>query len=127
MNWKKQPSSTEPTILPFFTRSSCLSKPALATVGLFYAVNRWNSYFWAMQLLTDDKKAPLQVMLKKMIVDRVANASDAALGHGRIFKFTNHHHLCSDHPCDHSNVSRIPVCPEIFQNRTYGRRSKGLK
>ncbi len=56
-----------------------LSKPALATVGLFYAVNRWNSYFWAMQLLTDDSKAPLQVMLKKMIVDRVANASDAAL------------------------------------------------
>ena len=56
-----------------------LSKPALATVGLFYAINRWNSYFWAMQLLTDDKKAPLQVMLKKMIVDRVANAADAAI------------------------------------------------
>ena len=56
-----------------------LSKPALATVGLFYAINRWNSYFWAMQLLTDDKKAPLQVMLKKMIVDRVSNAADAAL------------------------------------------------
>ena len=51
----------------------------LATVGLFYAVNRWNSYFWAMQLLNDDSKAPLQVMLKKMIVDRVANAADAAL------------------------------------------------
>lgn len=56
-----------------------LSKPALATVALFYGVNRWNSYFWAMQLLQDDKKAPLQVMLKKMLVDRVANASDAAL------------------------------------------------
>ena len=56
-----------------------LSKPALATVALFYGVNRWNSYFWAMQLLQDDKKAPLQVMLKKMLVDRVANAADAAL------------------------------------------------
>lgn len=56
-----------------------LSKPALATVGLFYAINRWNSYFWAMQLLNDDKKAPLQVMLKKMLVDRVANAADAAI------------------------------------------------
>lgn len=56
-----------------------LSKPALATVGLFYGVNRWNTYFWSMTLLKDDKKAPLQVMLKKMIVDRVANASDAAL------------------------------------------------
>lgn len=56
-----------------------LSKPALATVGLFYGVNRWNTYFWSMTLLKDDKKAPLQVMLKKMIVDRVANAADAAL------------------------------------------------
>lgn len=56
-----------------------LSKPALATVSLFYLVNRWNGYFWPMQLLNDDKKAPLQVMLKKMIVDRVANAADAAL------------------------------------------------
>ena len=56
-----------------------LSKPALATVALFYGVNRWNSYFWAMQLLQDDKKAPLQVMLKKMLVDRVATAADAAL------------------------------------------------
>ena len=56
-----------------------LSKPALATVGLFYAINRWNSYFWAMQLLNDDRKAPLQVLLKKMIVDRVANASEAAI------------------------------------------------
>ena len=56
-----------------------LSKPALATVAMFYGVNRWNSYFWAMQLLQDDKKAPLQVMLKKMLVDRVAPAADAAL------------------------------------------------
>lgn len=66
-------------IVTFFKIYLPLSKPALATVGLFYAINRWNSYFWAMQLLTDDKKAPLQVMLKKMIVDRVANASDAAI------------------------------------------------
>lgn len=56
-----------------------LSKPALATVGLFYAVSRWNNYFWAMNLLNDDKKLPLQVMLKKLIVDRTANEMDAAL------------------------------------------------
>ena len=63
----------------FFKIYLPLSKPALATVGLFYAINRWNSYFWAMQLLNDDRKAPLQVLLKKMIVDRVANASEAAI------------------------------------------------
>lgn len=66
-------------IKTFFMIYLPLSKPALATVGLFYAINRWNSYFWAMQLLKDDNKAPLQVMLKKMLVDRVANATDAAI------------------------------------------------
>ncbi|MEG2020899.1 MAG: carbohydrate ABC transporter permease [Oscillospiraceae bacterium] len=56
-----------------------LSKPALATVGMFYAVNRWNSYFWAMNLIKDDNKMPLQVLLKKLIVDRVSNETDAAI------------------------------------------------
>ncbi|NMA83418.1 MAG: carbohydrate ABC transporter permease [Epulopiscium sp.] len=56
-----------------------LSKPALATIGMFYAVNRWNSYFWAMNLLNDDRKMPLQVLLKKLIVDRVANETEAAI------------------------------------------------
>lgn len=46
-----------------------LSKAGLATVGLFYAVSRWNGYFWAMIILRDENKVPLQVLLKKMIVE----------------------------------------------------------
>ncbi len=46
-----------------------LAKPAIATVGLYYAVSRWNGYFWAMLILKDPKKIPLQVILKKMIVE----------------------------------------------------------
>lgn len=53
-----------------------LSKAALTTVALFYAVSRWNGYFWTMILLTEERKAPLQVFLKKMIVDR-ATSSEA--------------------------------------------------
>lgn len=56
-----------------------LSTPALATVSLLYAVNRWNSYFWAMNLINDDKKLPLQVFLKKMIVDRVSGGEDSVI------------------------------------------------
>lgn len=56
-----------------------LSKPALITVGTFYAVSRWNNYFWAMNILQDDRKIPLQVMLKKLLVDRVAGAEEAAI------------------------------------------------
>ena len=56
-----------------------LSKPSMATVGLFYAVNRWNSDFWAMNLLTEDSKLPLQVLLKKLIVDKSASEMEAAI------------------------------------------------
>ncbi len=54
-----------------------LSTSALTTVSLFYAVSRWNGYFWTMVLLTDDQKVPLQVFLKKLIVER-DSAGEAA-------------------------------------------------
>ena len=47
-----------------------LSKASLATVTLFYLVTRWNGYFWASVLLTDDKLQPLQVVLKKLLVEQ---------------------------------------------------------
>lgn len=56
-----------------------LSKPGLATVALFYAVHKWNGYFWSMILLRDESKIPLQVLLRKLIVEMNATAefSDA--------------------------------------------------
>lgn len=45
-----------------------LARPALAAIGLFYAIGHWNSYFWAMVLLRDPNKIPLQVYLQKIIV-----------------------------------------------------------
>lgn len=44
-----------------------LSKPALATVALFCIVSRWNGFFWAMVLLQDGEKIPLQVYLRHTI------------------------------------------------------------
>ena len=45
-----------------------LSKPAIATVALFCIVSRWNGFFWAMILLRDEGKVPLQVFLRQTIV-----------------------------------------------------------
>ena len=45
-----------------------LSGAALATIGLYYAINRWNGYFWAMIFLRDETKHPLQVVLRELIV-----------------------------------------------------------
>lgn len=43
------------------------SVPAITTVGLFYAIDRWNGYFWAEIVLQDDELYPLQVLVKKML------------------------------------------------------------
>ena len=62
-----------------------LSKPMFATIALYCAVNRWNGYFWSMILLKDIKKAPLQVLLKKIIVEnQMMSALDSSTG----FDFT---------------------------------------
>ena len=44
-----------------------LSKPAIATIALFCIVSRWNGFFWAMVLLQDEDKIPLQVFLRHTI------------------------------------------------------------
>jgi putative aldouronate transport system permease protein len=44
-----------------------LSKPALATVGLFYAVGYWNDWFWATVFLTEPHLLPLQVVLRGIL------------------------------------------------------------
>ena len=47
-----------------------LSKPSMATVWLYYAMSRWNAYFWSSVLLKDMNKIPLQVYLKQKIIDK---------------------------------------------------------
>ena len=66
-----------------------LSMPALATVGLFYAVSRWNGYFWAMIIFSSNAKMPLQVLLKKMIVDAATITEYSTLDLN--VKYTNIH------------------------------------
>ena len=46
-----------------------LSKPALASIGLFYFMGHWNSYFLPMIYLNDMKKFPLQLVLRDMLLE----------------------------------------------------------
>ena len=46
-----------------------LSKPAIATITLFCIVARWNGFFWAMVLLQNEDKIPLQVYLRQLIAE----------------------------------------------------------
>lgn len=44
-----------------------ISKPSLATVGLFTMVNHWNSWFDGMIYLSDTAKYPMQTYLRNVI------------------------------------------------------------
>jgi putative aldouronate transport system permease protein len=54
-----------------------LSGSALATITMYYFVARWNAYFWSMLLLKDQALIPLQVLLKKLIVEVSYNVNEA--------------------------------------------------
>ena len=41
-----------------------MSKSTIATVALFFAISRWNGYFWARQMITNSNEHPLQVYIR---------------------------------------------------------------
>jgi putative aldouronate transport system permease protein len=46
-----------------------LSLPSISTIGLFYAVNHWNSYMVALMYIRDAQLYPLQVLLRRLLVE----------------------------------------------------------
>ena len=44
-----------------------MSTASIATVSLFYAISRWNGYYWARMLLANPYEQPLQVYLRQLI------------------------------------------------------------
>ncbi len=45
-----------------------LSAPILAVITLYYAVNHWNQFFQALIYLNDEKRYPLQLILRSILV-----------------------------------------------------------
>lgn len=41
-----------------------MSKSTIATVALFFAISRWNGYFWARQMISNSSEQPLQVFIR---------------------------------------------------------------
>ena len=102
-----------------------LAKPAIATVAMLCAISRWNGYFWAMVLLRDEDKIPLQVYLEKGDC-RCLPVRRGGCQHGRagLFAGNSHrrHHCSVHHPCDVD----VPVDAKVFHQRHDDGRGKGM-
>ena len=63
-----------------------LSKASFATIGLFYAVGYWNTWFSAMLYLNDARMYPLQMALRDIIVSnaQALDPKQMASGLGKI-------------------------------------------
>ena len=46
-----------------------LSKPILATITLFYAVDRWNEWYSSMIFVRNNNFQPLQLVLRSIVID----------------------------------------------------------
>lgn len=45
-----------------------ISAPFIATFGLFYAVERWNEWWYALIFISDSAKTPLQIYLRETLI-----------------------------------------------------------
>ncbi|MFS0726695.1 carbohydrate ABC transporter permease [Paenibacillus sp. 1P07SE] len=54
-----------------------LSLPVIATIGLFYAVFHWNSYFDGIMYIRDQQLYPLQVVLRNILLNFQTQSVDA--------------------------------------------------
>jgi len=63
----------------FFQIVLPLSKPALATLGLFIAFNYWNQWFNPMLFIDSDSKVPIQLLLVRMLnnIEMITTNPDA--------------------------------------------------
>jgi putative aldouronate transport system permease protein len=58
-----------------------LSMPIIATIILFYAVDKWNEYYNAMIFIRNSRITPLQLILRSIVIDATAirDSSNASM------------------------------------------------
>jgi putative aldouronate transport system permease protein len=105
-----------------------LSKPALATLGLFYGVFHWNEYFRASIYLTDPDKYPLQLILRQFVV---LDDTASLIGSGTLFSYNDAARLSYDAlQASTIIVAMLPVLviyPLILKYYTRGVMEGGVK
>lgn len=62
-----------------------LALPILATVFLFICVGTWNQWYQAMLYLNDEKKWPIQLVLRNIINTTVSEAANADIADQKVF------------------------------------------
>jgi putative aldouronate transport system permease protein len=69
----------------FFKIILPLCGPVIATVSLFYAVDRWNDWFNAMLYINTDSMYPIQLVLRNIVNSATSKDIEQATGNIRVY------------------------------------------
>jgi len=56
-----------------------LSKPVMATIGLFHAVSQWNAYFSALIFIRNKDLYPIQVVLRSLVIENKTGSAPSGI------------------------------------------------
>lgn len=62
-----------------------LSVPSIMTIGMFYAVAHWNSFFPALIYLNEKAKYPLQIILRNIVIGGELTSVNASMAEADTF------------------------------------------
>ena len=88
-----------------------MSKSTIATVALFFAISRWNGYFWARQMISNSHEHPLQVFIRLTLEDFTNSETMAGWNESLL------HRADPDH---------LSLYPEVLRQRHQRRRCEGI-
>ena len=100
-----------------------LSKPALASIGLFYFMGHWNSFFIPLIYLNDANMYPLQVVLRDMLIFSEKRQPESG---GCVGACSASHEECNHRAVDDSGLADLSVCPEVFCQRGHAWFREGI-
>ncbi|MGI6378391.1 MAG: hypothetical protein ACOX0H_00140 [Patescibacteria group bacterium] len=105
----------------FFRIALPLSGAITAVLALFYASTKWNSYFDGLIYLMDERKMPLQIVLRNLLligqsqnmVSGDAKSLAERKSHGRSVEILCHRGFCSPSACGLPLPAKI-LCKGVF-------------
>ena len=99
-----------------------LSMASLMTIGMFYAVGHWNSYFNAVIYLSDKELFPLQIILRQVVL--MNEIVENAYKHGK--QYGGRHQIRYDRSRHATHAVRISLRAEVFCQGRYDWFRKGI-
>ena len=104
-----------------------LSMPVIAVMILYYAVEKWNGWFWASIFLKDRELYPLQLTLREILIANNTDMMSAGANAGRSIPDRGNDQVCHHHGCLCTDSDPLSFRSKVFRERRHDRRCQRVR